>query len=145
MAAARDQAARILRPEPDAAQGGFARETSAALDEPHPSPVLQDPITRRPIETPAGPSVDRPAAAPGAAAKPAAPKSGKRKLVLMGVGALLALTAAGYGVHWLLVGRFYISIRKITSPARTTALSPGRISAMCPDTRAPSVVLLART
>ena len=40
--------------------------------------------------------VDKPVAAPAAAADPAAPKSGKRKLVLMGVVALLALAAASY-------------------------------------------------
>jgi membrane fusion protein, multidrug efflux system len=139
MAAARDQAARILRPEPDAAQGGFARETPAALDEPPHSPVLEDPITRRPIETPTGPSIDKPAAAPDAAAKPAAPKSGKGKFVLMGVGALLALAAVGYGVHWLLIGRFYISTDDAYVRANNTTLGArvsGHIAAILPTDNA---------
>jgi membrane fusion protein (multidrug efflux system) len=139
MAAARDQAARILRSEPDAAQGGFVRETSPALGDSHNSPVLEDPITRRPIETPVGPSIDKPAAAPAAADEPAAPKSGRRKLVLMGVGTLLALAAAGYGVHYLLVGRFYVSTDDAYVRANNTTLGArvsGHIAAILPGDNA---------
>src|SRR6266851_5326156 len=86
MAAARDQAARILRPEPEA-EGSFARDASAApVDQPHAHPS-QETVARRPAETPDRPAIDKPAApaAPAAAADPAAPRSGRRKLVLMGI------------------------------------------------------------
>ncbi len=86
MAAARDQAARILRPEPEA-EGSFARDASAApADQPHAHPS-QETVARRPAETPGNPAIDKPAApaAPAAAADPAAPRSGRRKLVLMGI------------------------------------------------------------
>ena len=137
MAAARDQAARILRPEPDAAQGGFARESHGPADDVRHSPVLEDPITRRPIETPTGPSTEKPTAAP--LAETAAPKSGKRKLILMGVGILLALAAASYGVHWLLVGRFYISTDDAYVRANNTTLGArvsGHIAAILPGDNA---------
>jgi membrane fusion protein (multidrug efflux system) len=96
---------------------------------------LEDPITRRPIETPTGPSIDKPAAA----AKEAAPKSGKGKFVLMGVGALLALAAVGYGVHWLLIGRFYISTDDAYVRANNTTLGArvsGHIAAILPTDNA---------
>src|SRR6266849_8289540 len=85
MAAARDQAARILRPEPEA-EGSFARDASAApADQPHAHPS-QETVARRPAETPGNPAIDKPAApAAPAAADTAAPRSGKRKLVLMGI------------------------------------------------------------
>ena len=77
MAAARDQAARILRPEPDAAEG--SRDVSvAAADQPR-SHASEEPAVRRTAEAPVSPGVDRPAGAPAVAADPAAPKSGKRK------------------------------------------------------------------
>src|ERR1700716_2556152 len=129
MAAARDQAARILRPEPEA-EGGVARDASAApADQPHAHPS-QETVARRPVETPDRPAVDKPAApaAPAAAADPAVPKSGKRKLVLMGIVTLLALAAAAYGVHYFLVGRFLVS----TDDAYVRANSPmtgARVSA----------------
>ncbi len=115
MAAARDQAARIIRSEPDAAGGETPRATLRRLAE-QLRAHLSDETARRPAEAPASPTiekpaVERPAAAPSAAAG-AAPKSGKRKLVLMGLIALLALAAAGYGVHYFLVGRFYMSHRR---------------------------------
>ena len=51
MAAARDQAARIIRPEPDAAEGTFVRDASAA-DSPR-SHASEETVARRPAETPA--------------------------------------------------------------------------------------------
>src|SRR3977135_4699091 len=80
MAAARDQAARILRPEPEA-EGGVARDASAApADQPHAHPS-QETVARRPVETPDRPAVDNPAApaAPAAAAPPAAPDPVQRR------------------------------------------------------------------
>src|SRR3954454_9449266 len=111
MAGARDQAARMLRPEPDAAEGESARDALAESLRAH---VSEETVARQPAETPANPSIDKPAiekpaGAPAPGAEQAAPKSGKRKLVLMGIVGLLALAAASYGTHYVLVGRFYIS------------------------------------
>ena len=131
MAAARDQAARILRPEPDVAEG--SRDVSAAADQPR-SHGSEEPAVRRSAEAPANPAVAKPAAA-----VPAAPKSGKRKLVLMGVLALLALAAAGYAVHYVLVGRFYISTDDAYVRANNTMLGArvsGHIAAILPNDNA---------
>ncbi len=99
MAAARDQAARILRPDldrPDEAARDGAPASAEAVAESIRPHVPKRPL-RRPAETPTPPAIDKPARA---AANRAAAKSGKRKkLVLMGVGLLLALAAASYGVH----------------------------------------------
>src|SRR5260370_33426852 len=109
MAAARDQAARIFRAEPDTAEGDTARDASAALADQLRSHVSDETVARRPAETPGNnPSIDKPAAAPDAATvAPAAAKSGKRKLVLMGIVTLLAAAAAGYGGCYILQDRFY--------------------------------------
>jgi len=137
MAAARDQAARILRPEPEA-EGSFARDASAAAaDQPH-AHSSQEPVARRPAETPDRPAIDKPAA-PAAAADPAAPKSGKRKLVLMGIVTLLALAAAAYGVHYFLVGRFLASTDDAYVRANSTTLGArvsGHIAAILPGDNA---------
>jgi membrane fusion protein (multidrug efflux system) len=128
MAAARDQAARILRPKPDAAEG--SRDVST---EPH-SKASEEPAARGSVEAPAGPAIDQPAVAPAAAA-PAAPKPGKRKLVLSGAVALLALAAASYAVHYVLVGRFYISTDDAYVRANNTTLGArvtGHIAAILP-------------
>src|ERR1700722_17610691 len=110
MAAARDQAARILRPEQDPAEGESARDAAAgpaALAESLRAHLTDETVARRPAEAPDRPAIDKPAAAPAAPANSAAPKSRKRKRVMMGVGTLLALAAAAYGVHYVLIGRFF--------------------------------------
>jgi membrane fusion protein (multidrug efflux system) len=136
MAGARDQAARILRPESDTAEGEAARDASAALADQlrtHPS---GETVARRPAETPASPGNEKPAVEkPAAAPASAAPKSGRRKLVLMGIGTLLALAAAAYGLHYLLVGRFYISTDDAYVRANNTMLGArvsGHIAAILP-------------
>jgi membrane fusion protein (multidrug efflux system) len=135
MAAARDQAARIVRSEPETADG--AADDSAALAESLRSHVAEE-TKRRPAETPVAPVVDQPAAA--APAQTAAPKSGNRKkLVLMGIGLLLALAAASYGVHYLLVGRFYVSTDDAYVRANNTTLGArvsGHIAAILPGDNA---------
>ena len=144
MAAARDQAARILRTEPDTAEGESARDASAALAEQLRAHLSEETVARRPAETPVGPvietpAVETPAIAPAAAPAAAAPKSGKRKLVLMGVGTLLALAAASYGVHYVLVGRFYVSTDDAYVRANNTTLGArvsGHISAIHPGDNA---------
>ncbi|MDE2603884.1 MAG: HlyD family secretion protein, partial [Bradyrhizobium sp.] len=56
------------------------------------------------------------------AATPAAPKPGMRKLVLPGIIGLVALAAAAYGVHYFLVGRFYVSTDDAYVRANNTTL-----------------------
>ena len=109
MAAARDQAARIHRPEPDPSEDEAAREASAAIAESLRAHLPEDIVARHPAEAPARPTTDAPAAAPNAAASQAAPKTGKRRAVLVSIVALLALAATAYGVHYFLIGRFFIS------------------------------------
>jgi membrane fusion protein, multidrug efflux system len=139
MAAARDQAARILRTEPDTAEGEAARDVSALADQLR-THVSED--ARRHAETLDRPAIDKPptekpAAAP--TARPAAPKPGRRRLVLMGIGALLAVAAASYGVQYILVGRFYISTDDAYVRANSTMLGArvsGHISAILPGDNA---------
>src|SRR5664279_3111751 len=100
MAAARDQAARMLRTEPNAAEGDDASRDAAALAE-QLRAHLSDETARRHADAPASPviekpGVEHPAAATSAPASATAPKSGKRRRVLMGIVALLALAAAAY-------------------------------------------------
>ena len=138
MAAARDQTARILRAEPDAAEAGFAREIVA--DSPRSATSEEMPL--RPAEMPGSPAAEKPAPAIGkpaaapAAADAAAPKSGNRKkMILIGVGVLLALAAACYGVHYLLVGRFHVSTDDAYVRANNTTLGArvsGHVAAILP-------------
>src|SRR3979411_2246447 len=101
MAAARDQAARIIRTGPETAEGEAARDNSAQLADQLRTHVAEE-TRRHPAETPAAPATAKPAAPPAATAA-AAPKSGKSKFAMMGVVALLALAALGYGTYFVLV------------------------------------------
>jgi membrane fusion protein, multidrug efflux system len=140
MAAMRDQAARILRPEPDTAEGGTARDASAALADQLRSHLSEE-TARRPAEA-ERPAVDKPATAPtapAAAAASAAPKSGKRRLVMIGMVTLLALAAASYGVHYILVGRFLVSTDDAYVRANNTTLGArvsGHIATIFPGDNA---------
>ena len=125
MAAARDQAARMLRTEPDRAAGESAGAAPADSAEAARAHLAEDTVMRRPAETLEGPVIDKPAAAPAApaaATASAAPKSGKRRLVVIGLGTLLALAAASYGVHYVLVGRYYVSTDDAYVRANNTML-----------------------
>ena len=144
MAAARDQAARIVRSEPEMAEDAMAREASADLgeqartDEAKRADEAKGPGDKGPGEK--GPAEAPPAAAPGKAASPAAaPKSGKRKFVMMGVVGLLALAAASYAAYYLMVGRFYISTDDAYVRANNTMLGArvaGHIAAILPGDNA---------
>lgn len=137
MAAARDQAARMLRPEPETAGGDAAREASAAIADQIRAHLSDETVARKPAEVDR-PAIDKPGTAPAAPAAPAAsaaPKSGKRKVILMGVGALLAFAAASYAVHYVLVGRFYVSTDDAYVRANNTMLGArvsGHIAAILP-------------
>jgi membrane fusion protein (multidrug efflux system) len=129
MAAVRDQAARILRPEPDDAEGPPARAVVGRPVEPAHGHGSDETVVRRPAEAPASPAIGKPAA------DSAAPKSGKRKLVLMGALALLALAVASYAVYFVLVGRFYVSTDDAYVRANNTTLGArvsGHIAAILP-------------
>ncbi|MET4042465.1 HlyD family secretion protein [Bradyrhizobium sp. RT6a] len=125
MAVLRDQAARVLRKDavetPTPAGGDAATETSVALAEQLRSHVAEE-AKRLPSEAPEKPVTDKPAAAPDAPAAPGAPKSGKPKFVMMGVGLLLALAAASYAGYYTLVGRFYVATDDAYVRANNTML-----------------------
>jgi membrane fusion protein, multidrug efflux system len=96
MAGPRDQAARIVRAD-DEDDNVSARVV----------PLAEEPAARGPADAPAP---EKPADAPApAAAKPAAPKSPRRKRILLGIGALAAAAAVYFGVNYYLVGRFMVS------------------------------------
>jgi len=137
MAAARDQAARIVRQGQDQAEGDAAGEANPAEQlRPH----VAEETKRRPAETPAAPSAPGKPAAPSAVApNPDAPKSGKRKFVMMGIVGLLALAAISYGAYYLLVGRFYISTDDAYVRTNNTTLGArvsGHLAAIVPGDNA---------
>src|SRR5580692_1102052 len=138
MAVARDQAARMLRAEPETAAGEAAQDASAGLAEQLRAQIT-DEARRRPVETPSQPLHDKPAAPPASAAS-AAPKAHKRKkLILMSIGALVALAAVAYGVNYFLVGRFFIATDDAYVRANNTTLGArvsGHIAAILPGDNA---------
>jgi membrane fusion protein (multidrug efflux system) len=90
--------------------------------------VAEEP-RRRPVDPPA--EAERPSAP---SASPAA-KPGKRKFVFMGLFALLALAAIGYGVYYVFIGRFYISTDNAYVRANNTTLGArvsGHVAAILP-------------
>ena len=137
MAVARDQAARIVRHEPNQAEGDAAGEANPA--EQIRAHVAEE-TKRRPAETPAAPSAPGNPIAPSAVApSPAAPKSGKRKFVMMGIVGLLAIAAVSYGAYYLLVGRFYIATDDAYVRANNTTLGArvsGHLAAIVPGDNA---------
>src|SRR5258707_13994 len=130
MAAARDQAARIIRSESETAQGEAARNESANLADRLRTHVAEE-TKRRPADAPGAPT-EKPAVP---SAEVAAPKSGKRKFVMMGVVGLLALAGVSYGANYLLVGRFYVSTDDAYVRANNTTLGArvsGHVAAILP-------------
>ncbi len=133
MAAARDQAARVLRPEADVAGGEAAGEALAAIADSSRAHLV-DETARRPAEAPERPPVGQPAAEAMPAA-PATSNKGTRKIVFMGVLAVLALAMGAYGVHWFLVGRFHVSTDDAYVRANNTILGArvsGHVAAIFP-------------
>jgi membrane fusion protein (multidrug efflux system) len=131
MAAARDQAtARIIRSEPGADESELAHAASGEQGRASPP---DEPAAR---SAPPAPAIKKPATdAPAATAIAAAPKSGKRKFVLMGIVSLLALAALSYGAYYTLVGRFYVSTDDAYVRANNTLLGArvsGHIAAILP-------------
>jgi membrane fusion protein (multidrug efflux system) len=133
--ASRDQAARIVRSEPEQADGEVQAEASALADQ------LRSHITeesRRRPEAPTAPVVDKPApsAPPAIGATPAAaPAKPRKRFIFIGLLALLALAGASYAVYYTLVGRFYVSTDDAYVRANNTMLGArvaGHIAAILP-------------
>jgi membrane fusion protein, multidrug efflux system len=127
MAAARDQAARIVRTGPETAEDEAAREAADQLR----TQVAEEP-RRRPAETP---DAERPGAPSDAAADAATAKPGKRKFVMIGVFGLLALAAIAYAVYFVFIGRFYVSTDNAYVRANSTTLGArvsGHVAAILP-------------
>jgi membrane fusion protein (multidrug efflux system) len=123
MAAARDQAARIVRAGPDTAE-----DVADVSAQPHAG--VAEELKRRPAEAPSAPAEALPNTDSAPAAKP-----GKRKFVMFGVLGLLALAAIGYGVYFVLVGRFYVSTDDAYVRSNNTMLGArvsGHVAAILP-------------
>lgn len=131
MAATRDQAARVIRPDADTAEGDAAGHAPSLSDRLRGH--VADETRRLPAEAPNPSPAARPASEPAPAAD--APKSGKRKFIVMGIVGLLALAAASYAVYYVFVGRFYISTDDAYVRANNTMLGArvaGHITAIVP-------------
>src|SRR5437868_5586315 len=124
MAAAREQSARILRTDPDKVDD--VHEPAAGLADQSRPHIAGETVVRRPAEMPVGPAGEKPGTekppVTPAAVGFAPPKPGKRKLVAIGIGALLAIAAATYGVNYTLIGRFYVSTDDAYVRANNTML-----------------------
>ena len=130
MAAARDQAARIVRTGPETADGEAAQEAADQL-----RTHVAEETRRRPSEPPGAAEIEKPAGPVANATDADTAKSGKGKFVMMGVLGLLALAAIGYGVYFVLVGRFYVSTDNAYVRANNTTLGArvsGHVAAILP-------------
>src|SRR3954465_4586664 len=130
MAATRDQAARIIRGGSETATDEAAPEAGAQLADQLRTHVAEE-ARRRPAESH---GTERPSAAPAGTADATA-KPGKRKFVMIGALGLLALAAIGYGVYFVLVGRFYVSTDDAYVRANNTTLGArvsGHVAAILP-------------
>src|SRR5690242_11423912 len=131
MAAARDQAARVLHDGSEQAEG------SSGLGQQLRTHVAEE-GKRRPAETPSAPPGGQPAAPTqgAAAAAPSAPKPRKRKFVLIGFLALLVIAAASYATYYLVLARLYVSTDDAYVRANNSMLGArvaGHIAAILPD------------
>ena len=135
MAAARDQAARFIRVEQGTTGDDAVRDSSVVVADPSRTPPAEDVVMRRPAESPDLPATAQPVVAAAPPVDAAAAKPRKRRLVLPGILAALALAGAAYGVHYFLVGRFYIGTDDAYVRANSTTLGArvsGHIAAILP-------------
>jgi membrane fusion protein (multidrug efflux system) len=126
MAGTRDQTARIVPADDNAAD---PRSLPASRR------VPQDDVAPH-VPPPAG---DEPLTPEDIAALSGKAKSGKRKLIGLGVGVALLLAAAGFGVNYLLVGRFVVSTDDAYVRANNTMLGAkvaGHVVAVLPGDNA---------
>ncbi|HKO69980.1 MAG TPA: HlyD family secretion protein [Bradyrhizobium sp.] len=132
MAAAREQAARIIRSDPE--------QESAAAPADQFGGASEETVARHPADTPVAPTIEKPGAEkPMSAVVSLRAKSGKRKLVMMTIAALVAIAAAIYAVNYALVGRFYVSTDDAYVRANNTTLGArvsGHVAAILPGDNA---------
>jgi membrane fusion protein, multidrug efflux system len=131
MAATRDQAARIVRAGSETARDEAEPESAAQLADQLRTHVAEE-TRRRPAEAP---GTEQPGIPPAGAADVAVAKPGKRKFVMIGALGLLALAAIGYGVYFVMIGRFYISTDDAYVRANNTMLGArvsGHVAAILP-------------
>ncbi len=150
MAAGRDQAARIVRADaqPQDSDSQEPGTPAAAAQDPRSEeretarPVIvaaprQDGATdRKPHEAP---STDAPADAPAAAGEAAPAKPNRRRLVLTGILAVVAIAAVSYGTYYALVGRFIITTDDAYVRANNTIIGArvaGHIASIAPKDNA---------
>lgn len=137
MAGSRDQAARIIRSELDADETAPPIVAASPRADTVRALPSEEPAVRRPADEPTieKPAVQAPAATPTTDAKSSPPKSGKKKFILLGIGAVLATAAIYYGVNYMLVGRFMVSTDDAYVRANNTMLGArvsGHIAAILP-------------
>jgi len=116
---ARDQVARVVHPEPDASESEVSH--SAKTQELRARPAEEHTTEAQPSATSAG--------------ETAKPKSALRSKILTGVGALAALGAIYFGVHYMLVGRYMVSTDDAYVRANNTTMGAkiaGHISKILP-------------
>jgi hypothetical protein len=134
MAAARDQAARIIRAGPDTAEADAVPEAGTLLAEQLRTFVAEE-TRHHPVEEPD--AAERPGAPTVGGTADAAAKPGKRKFIMIGALGLLALAAIGYGASSSWSGAS-MSRRTMLTFAPTTPRSALAFRAMsrpsCPGT-----------
>jgi len=134
--ASRDQAARILRSEPDGAEGDAHAEATPALADQLRSHVAEE-SKRRPSEQPSveQPAPSAPPATSAASAVAPAKPAGRKRFIFLGFLVLLAIAGVSYTVYYTLVGRFYVSTDDAYVRANNTMLGArvaGHIAAILP-------------
>ncbi|MDR3469943.1 MAG: HlyD family secretion protein [Xanthobacteraceae bacterium] len=142
MAAGRDQAARVIRPEPagpDRAGSAHDGRPDAAVR----AAAVPAGEARRDVVSDRAPAAEAPApthvATPLTMTRPAK-SGGRRRMMLMGIGAAIALAAVGYGTYYVLVGRFIITTDDAYVRANNTTIGArvaGHIAAIMPKDNAP--------
>ena len=114
MAAARDQVARVVRDgdADEALSAPRAEGVARPVDEARPAAPVA-PAPQAPV---------MPQAAPQTAAAGNDKAGGRRRRILIGVGSLVALAAAAYGVNYFLVGRYRVTTDDAYVRANNTTL-----------------------
>jgi membrane fusion protein (multidrug efflux system) len=96
---ARDQVARVIHPDPEASETDASRAVPAAEPQLRSRPA-DEPATEAPASAPSADTADT---------ESSKPKSALRRKVMVGVGALAALAAIYFGIHYMVVGRYMIT------------------------------------
>jgi membrane fusion protein (multidrug efflux system) len=107
-ASARDQVARVLHPQREAS----ASDTPVS-EVPGAQPPVDDDVSARRTDT---------AHAPDAETTGTKPKSGLRRKIIIGVGAVVALGLVYAGVHYVMVGRYMVTTDDAYVRANNTTL-----------------------